>query len=423
MRDILFLLTYIFLVYFITRNPAVAALAYLVTDLAGIHQLAYGFIASTPVSMIFAIVAIFALFFVKNKPAIFTFGTKILILWCLWMTVSTFMAIVQDAAWYKWDSAFKVAAFSLIFPYFFNSRAEIESVILIILVSITTYIIPFSLKTVFSGGGYGANLGLIHNNSGLSEGSTFALIAVSIIPLFWWVGSHSILVRSLWIKNYFLKLASVLAIVATFGTFARTGLVALVALVTGSILLFKRKFRYLFWVTITLAILLIFFGNEWLGRMKTIKSASSDNSAAGRLAVWDWTIDYVMEHPLGGGFGIYKINNIDFVSGDGSLYNFSGIAFHSIYFEILGELGVPGFVMFISMVLWLLITLNLIRCKCRELPEFYWLEALTASLMVTIFVYLAGGAFVGIAFQPYFWYLYAVGISIVHYTRRNVELY
>ena len=44
--------------------------------------------------------------------------------------------------------------------------------------------------------------------------------------------------------------------------------------------------------------------------METIKEHQADESAATRLAVWAWTWDYVQKHPFGGGFEMYRQNQI-----------------------------------------------------------------------------------------------------------------
>jgi O-antigen ligase len=152
--------------------------------------------------------------------------------------------------------------------------------------------------------------------------------------------------------------------------------------------------------------------------MGTINTAGSDASAMGRVAAWLWTLDYVKEHPLGGGFNVYFINSFSLPMSDGSILEVKGKAFHSIYFEVLGELGYPGLVMFLSMLFWSIATLMKIRKRARAHPELAWLGDIATALVCSTLVYMFGGAFVGVAFQPYFWYLFGIGISLKHYADR-----
>ena len=44
--------------------------------------------------------------------------------------------------------------------------------------------------------------------------------------------------------------------------------------------------------------------------METIQGFKGDESAGTRLAVWGWTWNYVLDHPMGGGFEAYRQNRI-----------------------------------------------------------------------------------------------------------------
>src|SRR3546814_12035982 len=87
--------------------------------------------------------------------------------------------------------------------------------------------------------------------------------------------------------------------------------------------------------------------------MSTIKTDQADESAATRLAVWKWTIDFAKKSPFGGGFEAYRQNQIRYntakIEGQGpqqpvdkTLEVDKARAYHSAYFEMLGEQGYPG---------------------------------------------------------------------------------
>src|SRR3546814_20783070 len=92
---------------------------------------------------------------------------------------------------------------------------------------------------------------------------------------------------------------------------------------------------------------------------------SSDLSASTRIAVWKWTWDYAKDHPGGGGFEAYLGNSLSYYSQqlegpaasqsvERTLVVDKGRAYHSAYFELLGEQGYFGFVVWIG------------RASCRE---------------------------------------------------------
>lgn len=423
MRDIIFLSFYIAMLLLSLGEPAVAVLAYMMTDFVRPQYVAYGFLTSLPLSMIWAFISAIAWFFIKDKPARITLGIKLLVLWCIWMTITTFMAEVQNAAWLKWNWAFKGALFTVFLPYFFNTRPQIEAAILVLILSISAHIIPVGLKTIVSGGGYQLSYGLYSGNTGLAEGSTLAMIAASLIPLYLWAGRYSGLITSLWRKKEFSIGMSFLALAASLGTFARTGLVSVVVLALAFAFLVKRKIVYILLLLVMVFAIQMLMGDRWLDRMKTMQDVEQEGSAMGRVAVWLWTIDYAKAHPFGGGFDVYRINEFKLdTKTKGVTYQIEGKAFHSIYFEVLGEQGIPGFALFMSMIVWMLLTLKYVQSKSRESLELKWIGMLASSLIVTTLVYLAGGAFIGVAYQPYFWYLYAITIAMRHYIEKYTEV-
>jgi O-antigen ligase len=155
----------------------------------------------------------------------------------------------------------------------------------------------------------------------------------------------------------------------------------------------------------------------WGSRMSTIDSFEKESSAAGRLKVWEWTLGFVADHPLGGGFDAYKLNRIASVNGLGDVtyYEpgaFRGKAFHSIYFEVLGEQGIVGFAVYISIMALTFLRLRRIRIVTRSRPELAWANDMALKLRDALAALMVGGLFIGIAYQPFIFYLVAITVSL-----------
>lgn len=418
MRDLMLLGTYLTLCVFSFRATPIWALMYIWTDLFQTQRLGYGFLAGKPLSMIFGVLALISWIFIPDKPGRLTPGVAMLILWALWMTITTLNAVVPEAAWFKWDWAFKGTVFAIFLPYFFNTREEIEAAMLTILFGVLGNIIAVGAKTTISGGGYGVDFALVSGGYGMTEGSILAMVAASIIPLLLWVGQHSLLITPVWMRRAAVAGLIFLSAVASLGTFARTGLVAMAVFAISYLLHTKRKFLFIVLVVAGLSTVQGFMGDAWTERMSTMKSASSESSAMGRVAAWMWTLGYVAEHPLGGGFDVYRINSVSIEMADGSVIQDHAKAFHSMYFEVLGEQGIPGFVLLLSMLGWSFVSLGRVKKLARRYPGNEWLFDLAGALRVAAVVYMAGGAFVGVAYIPYLWYLVGIGIALRHYADR-----
>ncbi len=122
-------------------------------------------------------------------------------------------------------------------------------------------------------------------------------------------------------------------------------------------------------------------------------------------------------HPLGGSFDAFGINTIvmprDAQNPGGSVQN--GRAYHSIYFEVLGELGWPGLIMFLTVIGSSFFNLIRLSRKCRRSPDLVWAADMSDAVQSGMLVFLTSGAFVGIAFQPPFWYFVSMGICLRAY--------
>jgi probable O-glycosylation ligase (exosortase A-associated) len=217
----------------------------------------------------------------------------------------------------------------------------------------------------------------------------------------------------------------VTALATVVGTGARTGMIAVGVLCVQSMIRSKKK---LWWIA-GLAVAGIVFMNvdlshtRWGARMSTVGTYNKDGSALGRIKVWEWTIGYIGDHPLGGGFDAFLHNRIAGVSDEGVVVYYPegqirGKAFHSVYFEVLGEQGIPGFAMYFSMVLISLLKLRKLKKQWRGHPELGWLAELADALISAILVFLAGGAFVGIAYQPFIFYMISLTVALEHHSMR-----
>jgi O-antigen ligase len=215
------------------------------------------------------------------------------------------------------------------------------------------------------------------------------------------------------------------------GTQARTGLVCLAFLCLLALRTVKRRFVYLGLMGAAGVLALPFLPQSFTERMSTIENHQSDQSASTRIAVWQWTLDYVGENPLGGGFEAYLANKLEYntvsaeTSGSTTIIRTAkgedeARAYHSSYFEMLGEQGFPG------LILWLLIQavgvwqMELIRRRWRDrtAPDEQWQAPLASALQQAQLVYLVGSLFVGIAFQPFVLMLIGVQCGLWTYLKR-----
>ena len=102
----------------------------------------------------------------------------------------------------------------------------------------------------------------------------------------------------------------------------------------------------------------------------------------------------------------------------------AGRAYHSSYFEMLGEQGWPGLFMWLTLQISGLAQMEIIRrrWKKRDGPGERWQAPLASALQQAQMIYLLGSGFVGIAFLPFVLMLIGLQCGLWSYLGRIEKL-
>lgn len=399
-------------------TPFVMTLGYVWVDTFQPQTVAYFILNELPVAFIMGAAAVLTYFALdrRSPPPIMT-PSVCQVLLALWMTATLLWAELPDRAWVKWDWAFKTMAFAAFVPLVIRSRVQIEAFAQTYVFSLAANFVPFGLKVLLSGGGYGRNLGLQGGNAGLSEGGLLSTICLMAVPLALFLGKHGKLIPKLPMMNVAYGGIAILAIATAFGTYERSALIGMVVLAIYMFLRSRRKLLFGSIIGLAFMIILGFMATSWNARISTINDYATESSAMTRLLIWRWTLGFSATHPFGGGFEAYGLSSIVMPpdSQNPGGYIQLGRAYHSIYFEMLGELGYPGLLMFLTVIGSSLFNLFRLSRKCRKIPDLVWVADMSDAVQAGMLVFLTSGAFVGIAFQPPFWYFVAMGVSLRAY--------
>ncbi len=431
MRDLFFVGFLLSLFGIGFRRPFVLVLAYVYIDIVSPQRLTYMLLNRVPVSLIAVILAFssWALFDDKRDLRIAPRQVLMFIL-LVYCGVTTTQADFPIEAAAKWDWVWKALAFAIFLPLTLRTRLRIESLLLFMIVSAASIIIVGGIKTAVSGGGYGALNLMLDSNSGLYEGSIISTVAIAIIPLIVWMGRYGTIYPPDWRVRLFTAALIFACLLIPVGTQARTGLVCIGVLGITFLRQTKRRFVYLGMVATAAVVAVPMLPASFTARMNTIKGYQADQSASTRLAVWQWTIDYVGDHPFGGGFDAFRGNHIRVETsktvGDGgqaevtsAVQDDQARAYHSSYFEMLGEQGYPGLALWLLIHLTGLIRMEVLRARYRKSEEFAWISSLAVALQQAHLIYLIGSLFVGIAFQPFVYMLVGLQIGLDTYSARK----
>jgi len=431
MRDLAFVAFLVALLGFGFKRPFLLVLGYVYIDIVSPQRLSYYLLNLVPISQIFFIAALLGWALKDDKK-----GTRIakrqwvllaLLGWCGFTTLNADFPV---EAIEKWDWVSKVLIFAIFLPLTLRTRLRMESLLLFMTLSGASIIIIGAIKTILSGGGYGVlNLG-VDNNSGLYESSIISTFAIALVPIILYLTRHGTIFPRDWRVRTFAAALIFACLLMPIGTEARTGLVCMGVLAVLMLRDTQRRLLYIGGGALAALIAVPLLPASFTQRMDTIEGYQSDESASTRIAVWTWTLGYVADHPLGGGFETYRQNKLNFqtiarqASGNvevvaASTLTDEGRAFHSSYFEMLGEQGWPGLFMWLSLHLVGLFRMEMLRRRYRKAGEDKtWIAGLATSVQHAHFLYLVGSLFVGIAFQSFAYMWIAVEIGLEAYCRR-----
>jgi probable O-glycosylation ligase (exosortase A-associated) len=395
--------------------PFVFTLGYAWVDTFRPQAVAFIILNQIPVALIMAIAAIGGYVAMdRRSPPRLTLAMALTLMMGCWITATMFWAEMPDQGWLKWDWAFKTVMFSAFIPLAIRSRVQIEAFAQTYVFSLAANFVPFGVKVMISGGGYGHNLGLEVGDSNLSEGGLLSTICLMAIPLALHLARHTqLLPRSRLVALGYAGLC-VLALATALGTFERSALIGLV--VMGAYMLMRSRHKLMFGLCLVAvsSVLLYMMSAGWQQRIATISDPTQETSALTRLLVWKWTFNYALAHPFGGGFQSYLIDRLEYPGGQVIF----GRAFHSIYFEVLGEQGWVGLALFLGVAVSTFFGLRRLVKRVRGVPHLAWAADMSNALQTGLAVFMTAGAFVGIGFQPAFWYFIAMSVSLREYVRR-----
>ncbi|GHH20111.1 hypothetical protein GCM10008023_27660 [Sphingomonas glacialis] len=433
MRDLVFVA---FLAAFFAagfRRPFIFVLAYVYIDVVAPQRLTYFLLNSIPISLIAVVLSVGGWLVADDKT-----GTRVaprqglIVVLMVYCYCTTLTADFPVEALDKWGWVWKCLAFAAFLPFTLRTKLRIEALLLVMVASAASIIIVGGIKTIASGGGgYGSLNLMVSNNSGLYEGSTISTVAVAIIPLILWFTRHGTIFPPDWKVKGFCYALVFSCLLIPVGTSTRTGLLCIGLVAVLMLRDAKRKVLYLCLLATAGMIAVPFLPSSFTNRMSTIKTYKGDESASTRLAVWGWTWDYAKEHPMGGGFEMYRQNKIRYdterVEGtaanstvDRHLTVDQARAFHSAYFEMLGEQGFPGLILWLSISLIGIFRMEVLRHRYRKAAaDMAWVTPLAGALQSAHIVYLLGAAFIGIAFQPFVYMLIGAQIGLDTYLSRK----
>ncbi len=389
MRDVLVIGVVFGLAMYAVIHPYIGVLAWTWVSVMNPHRLAWGFAVDFPVALTVVIGTALGLLLTRDRRRFppMTAPVVVLLLFMLWMCFTSVMAIYPELIGPMFSRVMKILGMVLVAMCVLNSRRHVDQLMWVLVISLGFYGLKGGLFTITTGGEYrvwGPAGSFIEGNNEV------ALALIMSIPLMRYL---QLVTAKRWIR---LGLGALMALtaLAALGSQSRGALIAIVAMAALMWLRSEHKIASGIVIVTLAAGLVAFMPGQWEARMQTIDASNLDSSAEGRINAWRMAWNLAKDRPIGGGFEVitpelfarYAPNPQDIH------------AAHSIYFQVLGEHGFPGLLLFL--LLWWLVWRHagLMRRQGAASPDLAWARHLGAMIQVSLVGYLVGGAFLSLAY-------------------------
>lgn len=365
----------------------------------------YGFMEGLRYNLIFAAIALGLWMLGKDelKGKLSANSTTILVsVFTIQVTLSAIFGYSNSTwNWITYEGFIKSVIFALLMPIFVTTRLRLHALVLIVCLALGFHGVVEGLKMLASGGSHKVR-GI--PTTMMSDNNHFAVGMCMVLPILVYL-MHNM-------KNRLARFGAMaglgLTALSVISTNSRGGLLCLGGLAIWYALTSRRKVLASVLV-IAIAICAVQLApDSWFERMESIEHAEQDRSFMDRVIAWKISTAIGLANPfLGGGLHaiqsppvwqnfMYKIDFLSFIpTSDPEQY---ARASHSIYFEILGDLGVVGLFLFIGLIINAFMTARHIRRLVLKHPELLWARDLSDALKLALVAYCVGGAGVSLGY-------------------------
>jgi len=407
MRDILVTLMVFATLPYIFRNPWYGVLVWSWLSYMNPHRMAYGFAYTMPFAQIVAIVLLVAMLASREKLTLPS--NRLVTVWIVllvWLGICTSVALNPEGAMDAYIKILKIQAITAVTILLMKDFQKLNQLIWVIVFSIGFFSVKGGVFTITSGGGFHV---LGPDGTDIFENNALAVAVLMIIPLMVYLNKfppHPLVKK-------IMPFCIALSMFAVVGSQSRGAILAIAAV--GIFFWWKTKNKFVTAVAFVVfsAVVMLIMPKSWHDRMGTIGEYQQDSSANQRLDAWQYSFNVASARLTGGGFNSWSLEN----------YHRYGVpvnepfAAHSIYFGAMGDSGWPGFVLFTTILFLVWRQLGRVIDVTEDIPERADYNFLARMLQISLIAFMAGGAFLSLAWFDLAWHIMAMTIVLTQLTQ------
>jgi probable O-glycosylation ligase (exosortase A-associated) len=389
-------------VFYAAQGPFYALLFYLWNAYFRPEQWVWGgTVSSLNLSVTIGIYLV-ATALLSARAFVMTSRTALLFAFLAQTLVSTLFAEHFDWSWTYWIEFTKVILVSYLIVVLVNDRRRFRLAILVI-----AYSVGFECakqgwaQLLLNPGGQNNNIVVF-----LGDNNGVALGTMMLVPLFGALVRTAKSRSEAFVHRFFL----VGVFMRGITTYSRGGFVA--AGIIGVFTLYRspHKIRALIGIVVMAALVSSVMPQKFWDRMATITASSEkqDESVRGRFYFWEVATAMANAKPFTGvGFNGFQRSYATF---DTTQDFGEDRSVHSVWFGLLSELGYPGLLLFVAILLTVMWSCRQVGAIAKRAPSRSQLGHYAQALSTSFIVFAAGGTFLPAQYNEMYWHF--VGLTI-----------
>ncbi len=406
MRDLAFVASWLVLLPLSFRGAQFGVLLWAWTSLLAPNDILYGLGASVPFAKVAALPTVLQLLF-RRDPGI-RFGLDRTAILLLGLGAASLLAqaaspmLDASAGWDLCEQFLKVLALALAVLWCVTDRMRVYALLMVICLGIGYIAVDEGIKFILSGSGH-----KVLGSPSIGDNNQVALDVLMILPLLHYLHGTAAS-RPLRVACIVTALLGAVTVIATF---SRGGFVGLVIVAVGSVAVSRRKSLAIPLLACSLLAGTVLVGSDWTARMQSVQQADSDDSFMGRVQAWKVSLGVALDRPFTGG-GMHAIQHGDVWGTQARNFQMLDVvpslplgtfprAAHSIYFEVLGDLGFTGLGLFLLLIVSAWRDAGLIRRLVRRSgrSDLDWAARLAGHLRLSLLAFVVSGGLLSAAYR------------------------
>lgn len=389
MRDLLIISIVVVCAAMALRRPWVGVMLWTWLSIMNPHRMTWGPAYDAPLAAVAAGATLLGLVLTRDRHMPFKGAPTVwLFAFVIWITLSWILGISPSEDYPQWNKVIKIYLMIFVGLALLHSKLHILALAWVAAGSMALLGLKGGVFTILTGGNYRV---WGPPGSFITDNNEFALALVMTIPLLRFL---QLQLRHGW-QRWGMTITMILCAAAALGTHSRGAFLAITAM---SLMLWWRgSSRVMGGILIAVAAvsLIAFMPDTWTERMTTMTEGyEEDRSALGRVSAWWNAWGIAKDYVFGVGFNAARME----LFAKYSPYPDAVHAAHSIYFQVLGNHGFVGLLLFMGTFVATYLAAGRLRRSSSQHPKTAWCEALGAMCQVSLIGYAVGGAFLSLSY-------------------------